>query len=296
MTLGIVILHWKNKERTAMLLNHLLPCCSENQHLYLVQNECNSDQFPDIDNEYLHKIISKINTGFGGGNNLALKLLQDKKVEFSLLVNSDATVSCQSIIAMVTAAKENEQIFALMPIINEHNDSTVFQSYGGKDIIQNFETKQLKLEVADNKNNTTEINYTSGTVCLLNNKHLKEIGLFDTDYFFSVEMADLCRRAKSAGYKCALLQSESADHFTESSPERSNLYRYYAVRNRFLFMRKFKHPFKDFIKWYTVILKRIALGIFTLNGDMLRTHLILLKDVLTKVDGNQNQKFINKGN
>ena len=82
----------------------------------------------------------------------------------------------------------------------------------------------------------------SGMVFLARSAVFASVGLLDERYFFSGEVADFCRRARDHGYACAVCPGVVAVHRPDQGmPLRSTLYPYYALRNRFLFLRE-HHP------------------------------------------------------
>jgi GT2 family glycosyltransferase len=68
----------------------------------------------------------------------------------------------------------------------------------------------------------------------------RDVGLLDEDYFFSIEVADLCIRAGERGYTSVIDTRARAFHMlSRSTSFRDALYPYYIIRNRFVFIRKF---------------------------------------------------------
>ena len=80
------------------------------------------------------------------------------------------------------------------------------------------------------------------------------------DYFFTMEVAELCMRAARQGFRSVIDPLSQATHALEARPSllRKTLYAYYIIRNRFLLMRDIKpRPLPGFyIAWtlYSVAL------------------------------------------
>lgn len=292
MKLGIVVLYWKNKSETIQLLNTLFSWSVVDATIVLVQNEVVEDAFPSIYKPNLIKIYSKDNLGFGGGNNLGIKEIFKQKSDFTLLLNTDIEIEEPVVLKMMQYLKSKKNVFSVGPVIIESGikqDEKIY--FGGQNIAKNVNTRIADNDLGIGKTEL-ETGYTIGAVILLCNKHLTETGLFNTNYFFSGEVADLCYRAKKRGLKCITLLEVKACHVLEDKPLRNSLYKYYNFRNRFVFMRNHPKEKKYLLKWYVILLKELLYALITFDFTLLRTIWITLIDVLLRVSGNRNEKFI----
>ena len=132
------------------------------------------------------------------------------------------------------------------------------------------------------------------TRTLLRTGSLARVGLFDEDYFFSGEMADLCERLRADGGTCAVLTSVTAEHDTARAGEqRSTLYAYYSLRNRFLFIRKFRRrilvPMLGF--WVSYSLFFVLRAALTGRWRVARVGALALADGLRGHFDGQNQRI-----
>ena len=117
----------------------------------------------------------------------------------------------------------------------------------------------------------------------------------DEAYFFSTELADLCKRAQLNGYRCAIHQEAKAFHHIERSSQfRITLYVYYMIRNRFLYIRKFyrlaKLPLMGFWAVYSLLLT-VKLYISGQRASASSVYLGLL-DGLQGRFGGQNERVL----
>ncbi len=68
---------------------------------------------------------------------------------------------------------------------------------------------------------------------------LRRLEGFHEDYFFAGEMADLCSRARELGFGSWIVPAAEAVHDLDAAgSHRDTLYRYYSLRNRFLFAER----------------------------------------------------------
>ena len=111
-------------------------------------------------------------------------------------------------------------------------------SAGGRDIAKYINTHIRQISAREP---VREVAYVPGTVVMIRPEVFRTVGFFDAHYFFSGEMADLCERARQRGYISAIDARARAYHAQHDlSNLRETLYTYYGLRNRFLFIHKFR--------------------------------------------------------
>ena len=137
------------------------------------------------------------------------------------------------------------------------------------------------------------MDYVPGTVALVRAEVFRRVGLFDEDYIFSGEMADFCRRAGGQGYASAVCPHARATH-APGGGARSTLYRYYTLRNRFLYSRKF-YPSRRALfacGWSAVGLAMAARSLIQGRPVEARAAWRALRDGLAGRFGNRNALFM----
>ncbi len=204
----------------------------------------------DRDTE-IHLLRNDENRGFGGGLNLALqKILTEDSITHVLLLNTDVEIEEHHVADLVQALCDNPKVGVIGPVLLEIHDGREQVSLGGRDIAWHVHTREWgELPRAGS---VDPVDYVPGTVALLRKSVLAEVGLFDEQYFFSGEMADLCRRIQRVGCLCAVSGGVVVRHgANDRGGLRDTLYPYYNLRNRFLFARKFGGLLKPllFVWW-----------------------------------------------
>lgn len=291
MKLGIIILHWKNRTVSLKLLNQLLQWNLKDTILVLVQNESTQDNFPEISNPNLIKLYASKNKGFGGGMNMGLKELDLHSIHYTLLLNPDVEIEKDVVEQLKEYLHHNPNTFAVGPKIIETLEKKTTNYVGGRNIAQFVNTRIEEVPQLVSKN--ISVDYVIGAAILLNHHHLKKIGYFDEDFFFSGEVAELCYRAIKNGYQCKTLLDIVAYHYLEEAPLRNTLYKYYNFRNRFVFMQKHPSQKKYLVKWYLILVKDFVYNLLKFNWQGLKTSVIIMHDVFFKITGNRNHKFEN---
>jgi len=224
--------------------------------------------------------------------NIGIQASLELGLDYTLLLNTDAHIEESEVKKLLEHIQQNNTIFSIGPALTEFTDSTKHQYIGGRNIAENISTRIKLNEQSTTDKISLNVDYVIGAIILLRNKYIDTIGLFDRDYFFSGEVADLCYRAKQLGYKNTTLLAAKGTHHTEKNPLRNNLYKYYSLRNRFLFIRKYKLDNKHLYFWYKLIIKETIHSIITFDKEKLMTMTLTLFDVLKRKKGNRNKLFI----
>jgi GT2 family glycosyltransferase len=306
--IAVIILNWNSCERTANCLQRLSECQIFHSDIFVVDNGSTDDsvsvlskKFPAID-----IICNVCNLGFGGGCNVAIKKILSIKSEndsktncyqYVLLLNTDAGLGKKNIEILVATLDENPKIGVVGPLIVKKSSPTAILSAGGLDpsvYTNTYSSNNLKIAKKIDCGEPFQVYYVSGTVALLRTSVISMMGLFDEDYFFSCEMADFCERIKEKGYICAVTPVARAWHdMEEAGSQRATLYLYYIIRNRFLFIRKFKRKYIFPLFTYWLILGQYFMlkALFSGRYTSARAIGMALKDGVIGRYGGRNELF-----
>lgn len=193
------------------------------------------------------------NLGFGGGNNLALRRIE---TPFTLLVNQDAGLGEESALRLLELLERRPDAAVVGPALTDRAGR--LEALGGRDIGRYVRThhrppaseeRTTRAESAgagagsgDTLGGTPrEVAYVPGTAALLRTDAVRQVGCFDERFFFSGEMADLCRRLADRGWRCIVVPSALAWHDRSLGRRNRDAFdSYYSLRNRFLYLSK--HP------------------------------------------------------
>lgn len=179
-----------------------------------------------------------------------------------------------------------EQSYQVKNLINSTGIFIDKQGYGGDRGFESFDESQF--------DEVQEVFGTSGVSALFKREMLKEVGLFDEDFFMYYEDLDLCWRARYLNWKILYNPKSVVRHYhSGSSKEWSPLFTFYVLRNRLLTLLK-NAPFKVVIKyWFKYYLSILYLiGHFfkdlLLEGkieNMLKVRLKVALSLLLKLPG-----------
>jgi len=296
--LAAIILNWNDFEGTARTINALLEWRELNPAIVVVDNASNDGSGDTLSREYPNAVIlrSESNLGFSGGNNLGIRYALNKGFDRILLLNTDAKLSENAAMTLVSAMDTNPKIGIIGPLIAEARDGSQTLTAGGRSMAL-YPSTRIALPEGTNiqENKIEQVVYVPGTALLASSSLFRSTGLLDELYFFSGEIADLCRRARQAGFVCAIHYGAKATHHKVfSSPNIEYLHAYYTLRNRFLYIRKHCGLLIIFLFPYWIIcgLYMWIKGIFSRDWMKARTILLALRDGITGQYGNRNERFL----
>jgi len=239
MELAVITLNWNAAADTVRCAQHVAAWKHLRPKIWIVDNgstdgslEIISHQCPDV-----RLVRNATNLGFAGGNNRGIvEALAVSDIPI-LLLNNDALVKEEGTIRLLETLQADERIGFVGPLLFEADDKDRLLAAGGRDPVRHHHSHILKLTPGDP---VRIVEYVPGTVLLGRSDVFRDVGFLDEDYFFTMEVADLCMRARQHGYVSAIDTRARAFHaLNRSSNLRETLHTYYIIRNRYLFIRKF---------------------------------------------------------
>jgi hypothetical protein len=189
-------------------------------------------------------IRNPINGGFSGGVNIGLRHCLAMGVPAVLLLNPDTEVAADAL-EQLWQAMERHPGAVLSPFIGALDEPTRSGSYVGTIVWWRGRMGARYLNTLDSGGPAADeqVVTASGCALLIPGTVLGRVGFFDERYFLFFEDADFLERASAAGVElwytpaARILHREGSATGGSGSP----LAIYYYVRNRHLFVRKFRH-------------------------------------------------------
>lgn len=202
------------------------------------------ENYPDV------QLIAKDkNYGFAGGVNFGISVAMDQDAKFIALFNNDAVAESSWIEGLYNTLKSDPNLgivtSKIMRIDKKHLDSTGdFYSIWGLPFPRGrneIDTKQYDKKL--------EIFSASGGASMYRVSMLKEIGLFDEDFFAYFEDVDISFRAQLAGWKVRYNPKAVVyHHVNATSSKLGNFSLFHSVKNFMLLYAK-NMPTRLYIKY-----------------------------------------------
>jgi GT2 family glycosyltransferase len=177
------------------------------------------------------------NTGFAGGNNLAIRKAMERNRDYVYLLNHDAAFESGALKEAVAVAETDKNIGSVQSLlvlmqspdeVNSRGNAIQFLGFG---YCAGYHEKRDAISL-----DLSRIAYASGAGVLYPLRVLKEVGLFDETLFAYHEDLDLGWRLLIAGYRNLLAPKSVVRHKYEFS--RSITKWYWMERNRLIVVYK----------------------------------------------------------
>jgi GT2 family glycosyltransferase len=201
-------------------------------------------------------IQNEKNSGFAGGNNVALKLLIDQNA-FIWLLNPDMVVQENTLTELVNFALNQPDRSIIGAVIKFYGRDKI-HFYGGSRIRFYSATARPITSPA----HIPRLDYISGGSLFTKAASFHDMGLLPEEYFLYWEETDWCYRATQAGYRLAVCFTAICYDKVGTSIGRGFLAEYYYTRNGLIFVSRYqadKIPFVFFFSLFR-LLKRTLSG------------------------------------
>jgi N-acetylglucosaminyl-diphospho-decaprenol L-rhamnosyltransferase len=202
----VIITTFKSDKKIEKCINSINKKCK----VLVIENSRNYSFKEAVEQKYPHVecIIPNDNLGYGGGNNVGLKLT---KTRYSLILNPDAILENDSLEKFIIRIKENVDFAAIGPY--------------------DFQDKDIYKNLKDTKHDLINVESIKGFAMFLNMEKFKSIGFFDDNFFLYFEEIDLCRRIRNNFDKIYLDPTIKVFHEGAMSVDTSFSYQIELTRN-----------------------------------------------------------------
>ena len=207
--IAIVILNYNGREWLGKFLPDVIKYKLDNAKIIIADNFSTDDSLAFLNENFsndIEIITLPENTGYAGGYNEALKMIQ---ADYFLLLNSDVSVTENWMTPLLEVMEADYNVAICQPKILSFDEPTKFEYAGGAggwlDILGYPFCKGRVLGHIENDlgqyDYPSEIFWASGAAFMIRAPLFKAIGGFDASYFAHMEEIDLCWRVKRAGFK-----------------------------------------------------------------------------------------------
>ena len=179
-------------------------------------------------------ILNNVNSGFAGGNNVALEYLIDNDVsDYVLLLNNDTTVSSDFIGALFDKYNQEDNVAFVGATHYYYDNPEDIQTVGGGTI----DWPHGECMAIKTKTKQDSYDFITGSCVFMPIEVLRDVGLISMDYFMYWEDVDWSTVARKKGYQLKVSDYGCIYH-KEGASIKSLSRIYYHTANRILFMKK----------------------------------------------------------
>jgi GT2 family glycosyltransferase len=242
-SIGVVVVNWNGWRNTLRSYQSLASCDHKNWTLVIVDNASTDGSAQMIQENIPEAILIKspTNLGFAGGCNLGIAKTIELKLEYTFLLNSDATVTPGTLsrLASVSAKLQDR---AILGSVVKYWPSGRLQYFGSRRSERSgrpeWYTEAKDAELLNSELITTD--FVFGAAFFAPTNLFKRIGLFDERFFLNFEETDWCYRAAAEGIPRYVVANSIVQHQGSASLGhiRAPLQTYFLSRNRLLLYDK----------------------------------------------------------
>lgn len=211
-TVAVIVLNWNGEAYLTACLSALLAQPYPQLQVIVADNDSadNSislvrDQFPQVT-----LVENGRNLGFGAGNNAALDRIS---AEIVLFVNPDVVVADDWLAHMLAPFADDPNV-GIVGCKLLYPESNLIQYAGGAILPPRAESTHNGMRQPDTGqfDQQRDVGYVIGAAMAVRQTVFDRIGRFDPGYFLYYEDADLCERARRAGFRVLFTPHATATH------------------------------------------------------------------------------------
>lgn len=233
MKVSVVVLNYNGLEHLETCLSSLMRQTYDEFQIIVSDNGSTDGSVDYIKKNFpgVKVLENGENLGFARGNNLAIEMAIRDGAEFIALLNNDTEVHEDWIKEMVKVLEGDRGIGACASKMLLFDNRDVLNSGGGAVNYVGHAWPEGLLEKDAGQYMKREIDLACAGAFMVKAKVLREVGLFDEDYFIYAEDTDLSWRIRLAGYKIYYVPDAVVYHKYTASFDNKDKY-YLLERNR----------------------------------------------------------------
>lgn len=288
---AIIIVNWNGLRFLKDCLESIYNQTYQNFDVYFVDNDSSDGSVVFVKENFPKTKIIKLdrNTGFAEGNNIGIEeAFKDELVEYIVCLNNDTIVEKEWLEALVYGVdfKNKTEMIGSLSLLPDGRVYSVGARFSKNlnDLSIGYGEKKEKYLLG------AEIFSPHGVSVLYTKNLLKDIGLFDNDFFAYCEEFDLGLRARKRGYQALFTPKSKLIHMVSSStggmanPFKAYLNKrnsYFVAIKNFTFIDLLLFPLRDMFwsiknflnKNESVSSLRGKLGVFGMVKIMFKVYL-----------------------
>ena len=230
---SVVIVNYNQKELTLNCLKSLSKITYPNIQIIVIDNNSEDDSAKVIASEYpkIKLVRNKENTGFTGGNNEGLKYTDG---EYILLLNNDTVVTPNFIEPLVEDFLSQKDLGVVQSKMFVMDEPSLLDNVVSFQTLTGFLFHQGYLDTDKPDYQRFLYSFSAKGACMMIDRKVLDLGLFDEEYFAYFEETDLCWRVWLMGFKVGFEPRSIIYHKmgATSSKMNSSFVHYHSFKNR----------------------------------------------------------------
>ncbi|MEM6321404.1 MAG: glycosyltransferase family 2 protein [Bacteroidota bacterium] len=242
--ISFITVNYNQTQLTLELIESIYAYTKVPFEIIVVDNDSRESPKDIIVGKYpsVNVIVSGVNRGFAGGNNLGVA---SSNGQFLFFINNDAVLT-EGAIEQLLASLDNPSVGVVSPLICYYPDDSqaadVIQYAGATNVHPITGRNTIIGERQANRSQYYQSKptfYAHGAAMLVKRSVLEKVGMMSEFFFLYYEELDWCEQIRRAGYTILLEPNATVYHKESISVGKGNpLKTYYLTRNRILFMAR----------------------------------------------------------
>lgn len=233
--ISVIIVNHNGREDLERCLHSLRDACGTRTEIIVVDNASTDGSAEYLDRLFteVRLIRSRVNMGFGAGNNLGARIAKGQYLAF---LNPDTLVEPGWLAALLDALQSDDQVGLVTSRILLLQDPGRVNACGNEIHLSGLTLCRGMNARREQYDQPAEVGAVSGAAFLIRRDVFEVLGGFDEDFHLYVEDTDLSWRARLAGYRCLYIPDSVVYH--DYTLRFGPLKTFYQERNRYLMLLK----------------------------------------------------------
>lgn len=260
--LGVAVLAYGGGGEFEPLIESLLAEGVSATSILVVHNPARPDEAAPAVPSGCELIQTGRNLGYAGGMNVAVARLLGRGAELLLLLTHDARLRRGALGALLAAAARHPELGLIAPALLLTGTETPY-SFGGRTSASGANSHR-KEPSGEREGDILRCDWVDGGTMLVRREVFERVGDFDERFWGYCEEADLCLRARRAGFSAGVVAAARADQAPGAS-KRLGAWAYLMSRNGIEYGRRAAGAWG--------LLARTAAALWLVAFSLLRTAL-----------------------
>jgi len=220
--IAVIILTWNGRELTLDCLRSLEAVTTPNTTIMVVDNASTDGTVTAVRARYGERVTvveNAANLGYAAGNNAGIERALADGADFILLLNNDTLVDPPFLDRMLAAMLASPDVGIAGPKTYYHQPPDRIWFAGGEISLWRGTARHIGIRETDRGQYDTprDIDYASGCALLARREVFERVGRLDPAYRAYFEDADLCMRARAAGFRIRYVPDAKVWHRISAS-------------------------------------------------------------------------------
>ena len=236
-----VTVHWGSPTDTIAALRSLASMTPPPDMIICVDNGSSAEELSQLRaNMPKHTVLIELgeNLGVAAANNAGLEHALSHHVDWTLLLNNDATVTAECLDRCMAEAMATPRVAMVGPAVVFADRPHLLWFAGGS--VSNwfaYPRHRGLLQPAACPPASSDVDYLATCCALVSSAAFRSVGPFRADYFMYYDDTEWCQRARAAGWRCRYLGEVLCAHAVSAGGSRrgslglSQNTAYYLARN-----------------------------------------------------------------